>query len=135
MHVLLQGCTTGDNASFQFSGEWTIDSYSLFSQVDGTVINDQTYTDAGSFVFSSNGSGFATLNIPGSSLPPGQPIDWDYDSGNSELSVNYGTGQDTFIYQTTIQSQDQVILISNMPVTSETSTGFTKTTMELSRNR
>lgn len=132
--LLLNGCSTEENDSFQISGEWSIGSYSLYSEVGDNLLNDQTFQDAGLFLFNPDGSGTVTLDIPGSSLPENQPITWSFNQDQSELSIDYKTGQDVFLYMVSIQSENRVSLVHTAEFTSDGVAGISKTTMELTRN-
>jgi hypothetical protein len=98
------------------------------------VINDQTFNDAGTFIFRNDGSGFATLGIPGISLPADQPLSWTFDQDDSELTIDYGTGQEEFLYEVTIHSENRVTINHNIPFNSGDEPGISRTIIELSKH-
>lgn len=67
--LVLLSCCSQQSDSFSFTGEWTIVSYLIYTEVDGEILNDQIYKDAGFFRFKNDGTGIATIHIPGISLP------------------------------------------------------------------
>lgn len=86
-------CSNQQNNSFIFTGEWTIESYRIYSEVDGEISNDQTYRDVDFFRFTKASSGTATIKKTGISLPQNNPISWSYHHENDKLTIDYDTGQ------------------------------------------
>jgi len=131
--LVLLSCGNQQNDSFNFTGEWTIEAYQLYSEVEGEVLNDQTYKDAGFFRFMNNGSGTATIQIPGISLPQNNPISWSYHQESDQFTIDYNTGQDPFIYHVSLQSKDCVQLLNDRATQSDDSTSLLRTIIEISK--
>lgn len=132
--LTLIGCRNQQNGSFSFSGEWTIESYRIYSEVDGKILNDQTYEDAGFFRFMNGGSGTATIKIPGISFPENHPISWSYHQESDELTIDYNTGQDPFFYSVSLKPMDAVELLYENIIQSDQSTSLSRTIINLSKN-
>ena len=132
--IALPSCSDQQNDTFSFTGEWTIETYMIYSEVDGEVISNQMYEDAGYFRFMNGGSGLVTINIPGISLPDNNPISWNFNQTIEEMTIDYQTGQDPFTFNVIIQSDDLVTLENKMIRESSESTSLLQTTIELSKN-
>lgn len=129
--MIFAGCKDRQNDNFDFTGEWTIDSYRIYSEVDDEVINDQTAEDAGFFRFMNDGTGVVTIIVPGNSLVD-NPISWSYDQDNEELTIDYQNGLDPFNYNVSFRSGDRVTLHYEEIRQSNESISLFRNTIELS---
>lgn len=130
---VLLSCNPQHNNSFSFTGEWTIESYHIYTEVDSEILNDQTYKDAGFFRFKNDGTGIATIQIPGISLPQNNPISWSYHQDSDKLSIDYNTGQEPIVYHVSHQSKESVELLYDLINQSEDTNSLFRTIINLSK--
>lgn len=129
--VIFAGCKDRENDNVDFRGEWTIDLYKIYSEVDDEVINDQTAEDAGFFRFMNDGTGVVTIIVPGISLVD-NPISWSFDEDNEELTIDYQNGLDPFNYEVSFHSGDRITLRYEEISQSNGSISLFRNTIELS---
>lgn len=132
--LIFTSCKDQQNDTFDFTGEWTIEAYRIYTEIDNEVINAQTAEDAGFFRFMKEGSGLVTILVPGISLVD-NPISWNYHQGDEELIIDYQTGQAPFNYQVTFQSGDRVFLRYEIFTQSSESTSLFRNTIELLKEK
>lgn len=126
------GCRDQQNDNFDFSGEWTIESYRITTEINSEVINDQTEEDAGFFRFLNGGSGMVTILVPGVSLVD-NPISWSFDQENEELTIDYQTGQDPFNYEVSFHPGDRVTLFYELITQTDESNSIFRNTIKLAK--
>ena len=55
-----------------------------------------------------SGTGNATITTPGSSLPQNQPISWSFDEMEKQVTVDYNTMEDPYVYDVEIITPNEL---------------------------
>ncbi len=105
--MLLPACSS-DDESLDITGRWNVETYSILTEVNDEVLNDETFQDAGIYTLNPDGSGTVTLNVPGLSLAPNTSIFWSLNNSGDVITIDYRTGQEPFDYQLTVNSENSL---------------------------